>query len=524
MENTATFRAAVRYVEKWRWSVIPLRPGTKIPALPSEKDSPEYNPTTFHRRLPTIDELKKWFQGTQNNIGIVTGQLSKLTVVDVDTKKSLIQLTGISFTTGVMTVISRRGRHLYFTYSGEMNSASKIAEHVDVRGEGGYIVAPPSVVEGHRYRFVQEFVSPKLLKPFPKGLLDDVSPSTEGATGVKRNEPGWISDALDEIASGGARTPNLVKVIGRLHYDGHVPDDIYALLTPVAKARDYDLTKLRSEIDDITTRYRQGKSVEVHAGGSQAGNQAEDITTFLDGDEVVEWLVPSVLAKSTIGFCAGLPETYKTFIMADLAIECSRSGGSWLGIPVAQCRVLFIDQERFKGETRRRFKKMIQAKGLNSDDLKDSLYIQVGSSIRLNLDDSFEAFRRKLAEIKPELVIIDSFATFHTAAENDRRDIQTVLERVKQLRQEFGCTFMFIDHEGKSVLNPDSAGEVPDAFKMVGSVGKPAAAETVLTVRKGKENSVMLYHTKSSLAPSIPPKHIQILDTPDGGIKVVCNG
>lgn len=484
------------------WSVIPLKPGSKEPLIPWME---------FKTRLPTMSELRKWFQNTQNNLGIVTGKLSNLSVLDVDDPRQCPNITSS------ITVLTRRGKHLYFAYTGETNSASKIAEHVDVRGEGGFVVAPPSIVDGVAYRFISPVVHTIRLRPFPRQLLNVSVEANNGGNNVKpHNPPGWIAKTLDEVAEGGPRTPNFVKVIGRLNRDGHVPDDIFALLEPVATARSYDLNKLKEIILDVTTRYGQGKSETVYAEGSEA----EDIETFLEGDEEVEWIVPGVIAKNTIGFVAGLPETFKTWILADLAIEAA-VGGKWLGTSVAETKVLFIDQERFRGETRRRFKKMLTAKNIGGSEVKGKLYIQVGSTIKLNNDVSFEAFRKKLGEIKPELVIIDSFATFHTAAENDRQDIQKVLERVKQLRQEFGCTFLFIDHEGKSVLNPLTAGEVPDAFKMVGSVGKPAAAETVLTVRKESANSVTLYHTKSSLAPATAPKFIEIIDVGDG-VKVVC--
>src|SRR3989338_10496664 len=67
---------AKKYISKGV-SVIPVK-ADKRPALESWKE--------YQSRLATEEELVKWFSATQNGIGIVTGKLSNLSVVDVDVK------------------------------------------------------------------------------------------------------------------------------------------------------------------------------------------------------------------------------------------------------------------------------------------------------------------------------------------------------------------------------------------------------------------------------------------------------
>src|ERR1019366_3240951 len=99
-----------------------------------------------------------------------------------------------------------------------------------------------------------------------------------------------------------------------------------------------------------------------------------NISGFLEKEEPVEWLVPGIFARKSVGFVAGLPEVMKTWLLIDLAVECARGGGKWLNLfPVEKAKVLFIDQERFKGERQRGFKNIISAKGLSVGVLKDSL-------------------------------------------------------------------------------------------------------------------------------------------------------
>jgi RecA-family ATPase len=178
--------------------------------------------------------------------------------------------------------------------------------------------------------------------------------------------------------------------------------------------------------------------------------------------------------------------------------------------------VLFIDQERFKGETQRRFRAIMREKGIESRDIKDNLFIRCGTTTRLDLTPSYEAFRRELLEIKPDLVMIDSWASFQSSDENNRQSVQVVLERIKALRTEIGCTVVFIDHENKLAFNDE---ELPSYTRMVGSIAKPAAAETIFTVRRFDSETVLVHHTKSTLASTVKSFSVKVTDT-EFGVKV----
>ena len=261
-----------------------------------------------------------------------------------------------------------------------------------------------------------------------------------------------------------------------------------------------------------------GGSITVPLVSDQA---ASGVDEFLSGSISADWICQPFIAREAIGFMAGLPETNKTWLTIDLAIEAARGGGEWVGLfPVKPARVLFIDQERFKGETQRRFKATIRAKGINPKSLNDTLHIQCGTSLKLDDQTSFDAFKRNLERIKPDLIIIDSFATVHSVNENSRMEVQQVMNKVKQIRDEFKCSVLFIDHENKSVFS-DAANNVnPSAFRMVGSVGKTAAAEFQLTVRKIDATHAAIYHTKSTLASAWEPFTVSVIDTIDGGVIV----
>jgi hypothetical protein len=93
------------------------------------------------------------------NIGLATGASSGVFVIDIDGADAELQLRELEERHGVLPTTveatTARGRHLYFRWLDGLevrNSAGRIAAGIDVRGEGGYVLAPPSVhPSGRRY-------------------------------------------------------------------------------------------------------------------------------------------------------------------------------------------------------------------------------------------------------------------------------------------------------------------------------------------------------------------------------------
>ncbi len=146
MKKPDTITFAKEYVRAGL-SVIPLKPRNKIPALPWRE---------FQERLTTEQELISWFgNGSSNNIGIVTGAISELAALDADSAKAVEWCEANLPKTP--TVQTARGRHYYFKFRpGLKNSVKVNGLKLDVRGEGGYVAAPPSEHEmGSIYHWVE---------------------------------------------------------------------------------------------------------------------------------------------------------------------------------------------------------------------------------------------------------------------------------------------------------------------------------------------------------------------------------
>ncbi len=140
------------------WRVVPIAPGEKYPrGLPSWQ-------TTATDDLNTI---RSWWQGDYRNhgVGIVCGADSALWVLDVDisdNKNGSDTLALLISEWGPLpeTIVAHTGGgglHYYFAWPDELvtnGNARHLGPGLDIRGEGGFVVAPPTIhPNGRRYEW-----------------------------------------------------------------------------------------------------------------------------------------------------------------------------------------------------------------------------------------------------------------------------------------------------------------------------------------------------------------------------------
>lgn len=118
------------------FSIIPLRPKSKLPLIPWE---------TYKTRKATVEEVTRWFKGTNNNIAIITGTISGVAVVDCDSLESL-EYAQKNFPSPQRTRTTK-GEHFWFKHPGSQvrNCVNLHGIKLDIRGDGGYVVAPGSL-------------------------------------------------------------------------------------------------------------------------------------------------------------------------------------------------------------------------------------------------------------------------------------------------------------------------------------------------------------------------------------------
>lgn len=255
---------ALRYLS-FGWSVMPLWPMSKEPLLGSW--------TEYQTRRPTVAEVTRWFTKTPDaNIAIITGAVSSLGVVDVDGPTGALSLAQLNLISPVVN-LTGRGRQLLFKHpGGKLSNSVKTLPGIDVRGDGGYIVAPPSIhPNGKRYRWLSPVSAITRMPIFPTESLNvsaaGAAPAPATGKDLKKSlgkPAGWISKALKGLSNGN-RNDTFASVVGRMHRDRWTPDDIRAVLLPHALHVEFSEKELDTVIWSITR-----KPVEIRSSGPSA--------------------------------------------------------------------------------------------------------------------------------------------------------------------------------------------------------------------------------------------------------------
>ena len=117
------------------WSPIPIKAGSKEPNLL------ELQP--YLGRAATTEELRSW---AWSGVGIVTGPVSGVLVLDVDGPEGEAELKKHGHPATPMVRTAGGGLHLYFRHPEQhVKTGIRVAPGLDVKAAGGYVVAPPSV-------------------------------------------------------------------------------------------------------------------------------------------------------------------------------------------------------------------------------------------------------------------------------------------------------------------------------------------------------------------------------------------
>ena len=196
--------AALWYAEKRGWPVFPAAPGSKRPLTQNG----------FHDASVDPAQIEKWWDKWPDaNVAIPTGAVSGLVVIDVDRKdgrdgaEAYINL-GLPETLAINTPTG--GMHAYFRHPGvEVRNRANWLPGIDIRGDGGYVIAPPSVVGDTPYT-LRCRADPA---DIPAAILANLANPAPNLAGVARKAGGKISP--------GSRNDHLAKLAGMLASQGY---------------------------------------------------------------------------------------------------------------------------------------------------------------------------------------------------------------------------------------------------------------------------------------------------------------
>lgn len=186
--NVSRIEAARQYLVAG-FSVIPIRPKDKRPLVEWKE---------FQTRFATLEEIERWWpEESDANIAIVTGEISKIVVVDIDPIHGGNESAkGLHLPPTYIVRTGSGGTHYYFRWPHQLPPPNKkgYLPGIDLQGTAAYVVAPPSVhPNGNAYEAVTTLDE---LTDAPEWLcgLQEITKeklwetSVDGAAVGKRNE------------------------------------------------------------------------------------------------------------------------------------------------------------------------------------------------------------------------------------------------------------------------------------------------------------------------------------------------
>lgn len=248
-------KAALMYATKYKWAVFPVSQITKKPLTPHGCKDAKKDPGA----------IKNWWKKWPDaSIGIATGAASGLIVIDEDIdenkgKDGYHEVQAWERINGrlpdtVQAITGRGGYHLYFKYDGtDIGNRTDLLDGVDVRGEGGYVIAPPSKhPNGTEYQW--EY-SPEDIEIAP--VNDTVKKLLE----YKEQGEGNEQFQLPERIGSGSRNDTLFRMAASMQAQGLPDAAILAAVLQTNKEK-CDPPMDQDEVETIVSsalRYQKGE-------------------------------------------------------------------------------------------------------------------------------------------------------------------------------------------------------------------------------------------------------------------------
>ncbi|HLS57549.1 MAG TPA: bifunctional DNA primase/polymerase [Burkholderiaceae bacterium] len=249
-------RAAAGYLA-FGWSVIPMQPRGKRPLI---------RWTPFQTQRPTTTEVENWFgRWPDANVGVVTGAVSGLLVLDVDpahggdTSLARLEHEFGEIEPTLECLTGGGGRHLYFRHFGDaVPNKVGFRDGLDLRGDGGVVVAPPSIhPNGRPYRW-REGRGPEALgpAPMPRWLRAIVSVPARHPGHPPSHWRSLVREGVDE----GARNATIASLAGHLLWCEVDPDVVLELVLS------WNRQRCRPPLPDDEVAATVTSIVGLHAG------------------------------------------------------------------------------------------------------------------------------------------------------------------------------------------------------------------------------------------------------------------
>jgi hypothetical protein len=470
-------------------SIIPVK--GKIPAVKWER---------YQHERATREEAESWFSDPAMGVGVVTGAISNLVVLDIDVKghapisdpATWVYAHGLTPTLTVQTPSG--GLHQYFTHPGTpVPNAARFTTigglPCDIRGDGGFVVAPPSAgyTTLKHWRGMQPWVAPSTtpqvrpLESLDFSTAEDIfSPAPEGQRNhAAARVAGYLLKVSDEAAAWVLlRQWNTKNLPPLSEYElRHTFDSIAKreAMKPRVDARSLMLNSPKSRTaTDI-------EWLEGAAWAEKAENEPER-----HGDVLRSLPMTSEhrgCCKGDLITIAARPGTGKTSLVGNMFWE--------VGEGLAESSFFFSGDMSEAEILQLMTKARLAKKYYGPEDWQESLQILRDSRMAILFSGHIATERVEyMLEHRPgtRYVVIDHFNKMTTRGDTRNADLTVIAKDLKAMAGYYGCTFIVLsqinragEHEEylslKHLAESDALVRESDVIYSMCLVGDPRAQD-----------------------------------------------
>lgn len=460
----------------------------KMSVIPVGKDKrPKIDWKKYQTEIASKEQVEEWFKGeTPPGIGIVTGKISGITVVDVEKggKWKDLPPTMTAETGG-------GGVHLYYKYAEGVGNSVRIRELTDIRGDGGYVVAPPS---GHHSGGVYKWTKKEKPQPFPYEVF--------GEKPTVKTDWGDLLKGLDQ----GERNNSAAKVVGKL-LKSFPPEEwntnVWELVvmwnqknTPPLEERELRATfnsicgrELRKPQEDRAYKAPEGVIEEEKVDVRLISDIAKDITddmsiSYPTGYKVYDEAFMGGFKDGDLVVLSGFTGHGKTHFAQSITHNMVNAG--------QPC--LWFSYEVGMGELWRKFKAM----GVEDSFLAYSperVINQKVDFVAQKIIEARDAFKTKIVFIDHLGFLATDPANYdQNLSSNYATQLTTICRKLKSIAVAEGVVIVLLAHLKKPAKNTDE----PSYHDLKDSSGVAQEADSVVLIHRQKLDSGSKYTNDSS--------------------------
>lgn len=433
-----------------------------LPILPLNGKTPLPGTRGSHDATTHQDQIGLWMAEHDGNWGIATGHTltptHNLTVIDTDTKNNgphnLQQLqTLLGPLPPTLTIRTGTGgtHHYYKTpnHTPIKNSANKIAPGIDIRGHGGYVVAPGSTHPETQQEYT--IINNHPISVLPDKWVQHIQTSTTTSSHLEEH------DHIEE----GSRDRSLFEYACRLRSSGANHEEILTALTARNLKRvkpplpQTDITRIAQQAAKYPIGERLTTIINNIAETNGIVNQTSSGETIITTTEHTEnqtkklvrslrewlnttepetpYLVPGLLVHGGLGIIAGEPKTGKSWLVYHLML-CVAAGipmPPYTYKPQPPRKILLVANEGSQAGMKHRIAALANGLNINLDNVADNIAVIAGHDFTIDTKENLDLLYHASKTV--DLIIIDTLSNAWYGKEDSNDEMKQLVGRIRPI-------------------------------------------------------------------------------------------